>query len=42
MQQVTAIHLPPENGRVGDIISAGDCEKGLGRLLTTWAFVYPV
>ncbi|GDV59457.1 hypothetical protein BvCmsSIP027_01647 [Escherichia coli] len=20
----------------------GDCEKGLGRLLTAWAFVYPV
>lgn len=31
--------MKPGNG--GYNVS-GDCEKGLGRLLTAWAFVYPV
>lgn len=34
-----AVHLPSENGETGDIMPAGDCEKGSGRLLTAWPFV---
>ena len=35
-----AISLPPENGKMGDIMPTGIVRKGLGGLLTAWAFVF--
>lgn len=37
--QVRQQMIKPGNGGYN---IGGDCEKGSGRLLTTWAFVYPV